>query len=68
MAVRAGKLRAIANAILDQLCGWDDEEMVETRCNTYGMNTNTILEVCEGFVDPWDLRCAVEDDDEEGCL
>ena len=66
MAVRAGKLRAVAKSILEQLEGWDDEEMVETRCNTYGMY-GTILETSEGFVDPWDLRpCDDYDDDDDG--
>ena len=64
MAVRAGKLRAVANAILDQLYGWDDEEMVATRCNTYGMY-GTVLETSEGFVDPWDIRPALDDEDDE---
>ena len=68
MAVRAGKLKAIAIEILHQLEGWGDEEMVETRCNTYGMY-GTIIETSEGFIDPWDLRPALDDeDDEEGCL
>ena len=68
MAVRAGKLKAIAIEILNQLEGWGDEEMVETRCNTYGMY-GTIIETSEGFIDPWDLRPALDDeDDEEGCL
>ena len=68
MAVRAGKLRAVAKRILEQLEGWDDEDMVETRCNTYGMY-GTILETSEGFVDPWDLRlCDEDEEDEEGYL
>lgn len=68
MAVRAGKLRAVAKRILEQLEGWDDEEMVSTRCNTYGMY-GTILETSEGFVDPWDLRPVLdEEEEEEECL
>ena len=68
MAVRAGKLRAVATSILEQLLGWDDEDMVATRCNTYGMY-GTILETSEGFIDPYDLRLELdEDDDEEGYL
>ena len=44
--------------------GWDDEDMVATRCNTYGMY-GTVLETSEGFVDPWDIRPALDDEDDE---
>ena len=68
MAVRVAKLRAIANDILSQLTGWDDDELVETRCNTYGME-GIILEVREGFVDVCELRPELEEyDDEEEYL
>lgn len=65
MAVRAGKLRAVAKSILEQLQGWDDEDMVATRCNTYGMY-GTILETSEGFIDPYDLRPVLDEEEEEG--
>lgn len=64
MAVRVAKLRAIANDILTQLTGWDDDELVETRCNTYGME-GIILEVREGFVDVCELRPELDEDEEE---
>ena len=69
MAVRVAKLRAIANDILTQHTGWDDDELVETRCNTYGME-GIILEVSEGFVDVCELEPEPEeyDEEEEECL
>lgn len=63
MGIRAGKLRHIAQNILDELEGWDDDDIVATRCNTYGMDTSTILETPEGFIDPWDIREELD----EGC-
>lgn len=66
MAVRAGKLRAIANDILSQLTGWDDDDMIVTYPNTYGMY-GTILETSEGFVDVYDMEPA-NGEDEEGYL
>ena len=68
MAVRVAKLRAIANDILSQLTGWDDDELVVTYPNTYGMK-GVILEVSEGFVDVCELRPELEEyDDEEEYL
>ena len=64
MAVRVAKLRAIANDILSQLTGWDDDELVVTYPNTYRME-GVILEVSEGFVDVCELRPELDEDEEE---
>lgn len=45
-----GDLREIAESILEQLEGLDEDEEVYTNCNTYGMGS-TILETYDGFID-----------------
>ena len=59
----AAKLREIAERILDQIDGMDDDEVIYTRPNTYDMNY-TILETYDGFIDYTDIR--TEDDGEDG--
>ena len=53
----AGDLRHIAQRILDQLEGLDDEEEIETRPNTYGLGQSFIA-VRDGFVDYTDIEVA----------
>ena len=45
-----GDLREIAESILEQLEGLDEDEEIHARCNTYGMGS-TILETRDGFID-----------------
>lgn len=49
----AGELRRIANRILDQLQGFDDDDEIETYGNTYYIHDESgkILETRDGFVD-----------------
>ncbi len=67
--VTVGDMREIAESILEQLDGYEDDCKVHTRCNTYGMNS-TIIEVqswCDdgGFVDYTDIQLEDEMEDEE---
>jgi len=59
--MKASELRSIAESILEQIDGWDDDTVIHTRCNTYGM-PYTILETSDGFIDYTDIR--MEDDDD----
>ena len=63
--VSVAELREIANNILYQLEDYDDDDMVYARCNTYGMMTNHILEVDEGFIDYDEIRIEEPEDGEE---
>lgn len=49
-----GDLREIAESILEQLEGLDEDEEIYARCNTYGMGS-TILETYDGFIDYEDI-------------
>ena len=65
--VTVGDMREIAESILEQLDGYEDDCKVHTRCNTYGMDS-TIIEVQSwrddgGFIDYTDI--IIEDDDED---
>lgn len=58
----AADLREIAERILDQIDGMDDDQVIYTRPNTYDM-WYTILETEDGFIDYTDIR--TEDDEWE---
>lgn len=49
-----GKLREIAEGILDQICGMDDDTRIVTRTNTFRMDN--VLEVYDGFIDYTDIE------------
>ena len=50
-----GNLREIAESILEQLEGLDEDEEIYTRCNTCGMGS-AILETYDGFIDYEDIQ------------
>lgn len=60
----ARQLREIAEGILDQIDGMDDDQVIYIRPNTYGMDY-TILETSDGFIDYTDIRTDDEEDDWE---
>ena len=67
--VTVADMREIAQSILDQLDGMDENRKIHARCNTYGMES-TIIEVkswCAdgGFVDYDNIVFEDEDDEEE---
>ena len=51
----AGDLRHIAERILDQLEGLDDDDELEVRPNTYGLGQSFIA-VRDGFIDYTDIE------------
>lgn len=59
-----GTLREIAESILEQLEGLDEDEEIYTNCNTYGMGS-AILETYDGFIDYTNIRIEGEEEDEE---
>lgn len=60
----AGQLRAIAQDILDQIEGWDDNTRIHTRCNTYGMG-QCFIAVSDGFIDWSDIQEDYDDEEED---
>lgn len=57
-------LRSIANKILDQIDGWDDDTEPCTRSNTYGMG-QCFIAVSDGFIDWSDIQEDYDDEEED---
>lgn len=58
------EMRRIANKMLAQMEGWDDDDEVVTKSNTYFIE-GLAIETRGGFVDWTDIRLEEEDEEEE---
>lgn len=59
------RLKTIANAILEQIDGYDDDAEIYTLSNTYFCDGNNYLATNSGFVNYFDIRLADDEQNEE---
>ena len=61
MKIEVRLLKEILEEILDELEMYDDNDLIKTSCNTYGLSSHFISLGSNGFVDLYDIRVEEEE-------
>ena len=62
MTIEVRRIKDILEEALNELEMFDDDDLVKTSCNTYGLSSRFISLGRDGFLDLYDIR--VEENDE----
>lgn len=65
MTIKVGRLKEVLEDVLNELESYDDNDLVKTYCNTYGLSSHFISLGSNGFVDLYGIIVEEDEDEDE---